>query len=717
MAGSTFSQNWFRVAGLRPRLRAHARIHRQPYRGADWYLVQDDQTGRFHRISPAANHLVGLMNGHRTVEEIWRATIAWLGPEATPPTQDDVIRLLAQLHAADLLASDRPPDLDELAHRAGDRAQKAVMARLRNPLALRFPLIDPDRFLEATLPLARPFFTVWGLLLWLGVVGAGAVIAVLHWEALGSNVLDRVLIAENLVLMAVLYPLVKAIHELGHGYAAKVWGGRVHEMGLMLLVLIPVPYVDASSAYGFQSKWQRAVVGGAGILVELFLAGLALIVWASVEPGLVRAGAFNVALIAGVSTLLFNGNPLLRFDGYYVLSDLIEIPNLAARANRHVMHLIKRHAFGLPDSISPATATGEPAWFVVYAVLAFVYRLAIMVSIALFIASQAFVLGIVLAVWAVWTALIWPPLKGLWWLWDSPELGPRRGRAMAVTGIVAGAIGAAVAAIPLPFATTASGVVWMPEAAHVRAGVDGFVTDVVAAADSHVEPGTLLLRLDDPILRTRLRVLEAQRAETAVRLAQEAVRDRAQEEIMREQLGHLDRAVALLESRLAALTVQSPRAGRFVGFDPEDAVGRHVRRGDLVGYVIAPGDAVVRAVVPETEVDLIQSRVEAVAVVLAAAVDRPVPAGALRQVPKAQAVLPSAALGTAGGGDIALDPNQAEAPTALEPVFQFDVEVSIPPEAAWIGMRAHVRIDHGTATLAERLWRQLRQLFLRQFDV
>lgn len=717
MAGSTFSENWFRVADLRPRLRAHARIHRQPYRGEDWYLVQDDQTGRFHRVSSAANHLVGLMNGHRTVDEIWRATIDWLGPEATPPTQDEVIRLLAQLHAADLLASDRPPDLDELAFRSGDRARKAVMARLRNPLALRFPLVDPDRFLEATLPLARPFFTVWGLLLWLAVVGAGGTIAVLHWQSLGRNVIDQVLIAENLVLMALLYPLIKAIHELGHGYAAKVWGGQVREMGLMLLVFIPVPYVDASSAYGFQSKWQRAVVGGAGILVELFLAGLALIVWVSVEPGLVRAAAFNVALIAGVSTLLFNGNPLLRFDGYYVLSDLVEIPNLGARANRYVFHLIKRHAFGLTSDQSPVTARGEPGWFVIYAVLAFAYRLVIMVSIALFIATQAFVLGVALALWALWTALIWPPLKGLWWLWDSPELGPRRGRAMVVTGTAVAVIVGMLAIVPLPFATTASGVVWMPEAAHVRAGADGFVTAVVAAPDSHVEPGNLLLRLDDPILRTRLAVIEAQRAQIAVRLGQEAVRDRAQEAIMREQLEHLDRAVALLQSRLVALSVFSPRAGRFLGLDPEDAEGRHVRRGDLVGYVVAPGDAVVRAVIPETDVDLLQDRAGDVQVLLAGAMDRPLQGGALRQVPKAQAVLPSAALGTTGGGSIALDPGRAEAPTALEPVFQFDVDVAIPPEAAWIGMRAHVRIDHGSATVADRLWRQVRQLFLRHFDV
>ena len=105
----------------------------------------------------------------------------------------------------------------------------------------------------------------------------------------------------------------KALHELGHSYAVKRWGGEVHEIGIMFLVFMPVPYVDASESAGFQSKWQRAFVGAAGILVEIFLASLALFIWLNAEEGLVRAFAFNVMLIGGVSTLFFNGNPLLRF--------------------------------------------------------------------------------------------------------------------------------------------------------------------------------------------------------------------------------------------------------------------------------------------------------------------------------------------------------------------------------------------------------------------
>jgi putative peptide zinc metalloprotease protein len=719
MAQSAFSPNWFRVATLRPRLRAHARTHRQVFRGADWYVLQNDQTGQFHRISATANHMVGLMTGRRTVEEIWQATLGWMGSEDDPPTQDDVIRLLSQLHAADLLAGDVPPDLGELAHRAEERARKAMMARLRNPLALRLPMIDPDRFLTATLPLARPFFTLFGALVWLGIVGAGAVIAVLNWGPLTETLVDQVLLAENLVLLALTYPVVKAVHELGHGYAAKVFGGAVHEMGLMFLVLIPVPYVDASTASGFASKWQRALVGGAGILVELALAGIAMIVWVNAEPGLVRAAALNVALIGGVSTLLFNGNPLLRFDGYYVLADLVEIPNLGTRANRHVQHLIKRHAFGLRDSTSPATARGERAWFVVYAVAAAIYRLVIMVVIALFIATKLFFVGVLLAAWAVWMAVFWPLLKGLWWIWDSPELGPRRGRAVAVTGGAVGALAGAVLLIPLPYATTLAGVVALPEDAHLRAGSSGVLAGLGAAPDETVAAGHALYTLRDPDLSARRAVLAAQRREFALRLAQERTLDATREAILQAQLDSVDSALRLLDGRIAALEVTSPHAGRFIGLLSGSDTGRYMRRGTLMGYVLGPGDPFVRAVVPPARADLVYNRAERAELRLAEAPERVLPADLVRATPKAQRRLPSAALGTTGGGPVPVDPASPDParPDALEPVFLVDLDVALPPDRVMPGMRAHVRIDHGSATLAERLGRELRQLFLRRFDV
>src|SRR5262245_59749323 len=390
MSGTFLSQSWHRVTELRPRLRGHVQVLRHRYRGQAWYVVQDNISGRHHRFTPAVYLFVGQMDGRRTVGELWSKVVTQLGDDA--PTQDEIIHLLSQLHAADILQCDIPPDASELFERRGSHSRAILRQRFANPMAIKFPLWDPNRFLDRTVDLFRPLLGCAGALVWLAVVLAAFVVAAVNWPQLSENVTDRILASENLFLLALVFPILKILHELGHGYATKLMGGEVHELGIMMLVLAPVPYVDASDAATFRSKWHRALVGAAGMLVEVFIAALAVLVWAIIEPGTIRSIAYDVMLIAGVSTIVFNANPLLRFDGYYILCDLIEIPNLGFRSNRYWGALIQRFLFGLEGESSRSTF-GERIWFLLYAPSAFVYRLVVLFGIALFVASEFFVIG------------------------------------------------------------------------------------------------------------------------------------------------------------------------------------------------------------------------------------------------------------------------------------------------------------------------------------
>ena len=715
MAQTLRSASWYRVAELKPRLRAHVRMHRQRFRGQTWYILQDRQTGRFHRLSPSAHHVACMMDGRRTVDDIWH--LAQERHPEEPPTQDDTIRLLAQLHASDLLVGDIPPNMEELTERAARHARQSLMQHLRNPMALRFPLIDPDRFLTATLPLARLVFGPLGLLVWLAVVGTGVTLTVMNWPALTHNLNDRVLTTGNIALILLVYPVVKALHELGHAYATKRWGGEMHEMGVMFLVLVPIPYVDASSSSAFASKWQRAVVGGAGILVEVFLAALAMIVWNYAEPGLVRAVTFNVALIGGVSTLLFNGNPLLRFDGYYVLADLIEIPNLGTRSGQYLLYLVQRHLFRQDDVHSPVSAPGEAFWLFVYAVLSFVYRIGVMLGIALFISSKLFFIGVALALWTVFGGLVLPVLKAIKYVSTSPKLHRRRRRAVVVTGAAIAAVLAILLAVPVPYATLAQGVVMVPEAAAVRVPTDGRVERVLAENGSEVAPGRPLLQLDDPALGGEVAVLEAQRAAYRLRLDSVRMTDRVQANILREQIRQIESKLEHDRKRQADLQLEASHSGRLVLPLAADLPGRFVHQGDLLGYVIGDRDPVVRVVVPQSDVDLVRQRTLKTDVRFADEMGHVFKAEIAREVPAAQSALPSLALSTRGGGNIALDPTQSDAPRALETQFQFEVHVADAGAARFIGNRVYVRFDHGAEPIAWRLARSLRQVFLKRFNV
>ena len=351
------SSLWYRVADLRPRLVARARLHRHRYRGEVWYLLQDPASGRVHRFVPAARLVLAAMDGRRSVQDLWSLAGRHLGHDA--PSQDELIQLLGQLHAADLLRTDVPPDALELF----DRGQREARAKRRrswsNPMALRIPLWDPGRFLDRHVIWWRRLWGRPGAALWLAAVLPALLLLPSRWPELTHNLSDQVLQADNLLLLGMVFPLVKGLHELGHATATRARGGEVHDMGVMLLVLMPVPYVDASSATVLRSRWWRATVGAAGMLVELFIAALAFYLWLAVEPGLVRAVCFNVMLVAGVSTLVFNGNPLLRYDAYYILADLVELPNLAQRAASYWGYLAERYLLRVREAVSPAATRSE----------------------------------------------------------------------------------------------------------------------------------------------------------------------------------------------------------------------------------------------------------------------------------------------------------------------------------------------------------------------
>ena len=182
------------------------------------------------------------------------------------------MHLLGQLHAADILQCDLTPDALEVFHRHRHKQRQDWKQRVLNPMSLRLPLWDPDRFLLRWLPYLRPVFTWAGLAVWLLVVATGVVLAGLHWESITADIVDRVLNPWNLVIMFFTYPCIKLLHEFGHAFATRLWGGEVHEMGIMFLVLMPIPYVDATASAGFREKHRRLAVSAAGMMVELFLA-------------------------------------------------------------------------------------------------------------------------------------------------------------------------------------------------------------------------------------------------------------------------------------------------------------------------------------------------------------------------------------------------------------------------------------------------------------
>ncbi|HEY0824310.1 MAG TPA: PqqD family peptide modification chaperone, partial [Ramlibacter sp.] len=384
------SNAWHRVAALRPSLVPGLRIVRQQVRDQVWHVLVEPASGRQLRLNPAAYALVGRFDGQSQLEQLWQRQLQQQREDA--PTQDEVLRLLAQLFRGGMLRFDAAPHLSLLFARREEEGRQRRRGMM-DPLMLRMPLADPTRLLERLAPLGQALFRPAALVAWIAAVLLALLAAGAHYGELRADV-QRLFGSPSSYFVAwICYPVVKMLHEAAHGLAVRRYGGQVHELGITLMFLTPAPYVDASAANAFPHPRQRVVVSAAGILVEVALACAALALWLAVAPGLVRDMALVVALICSISTVLFNANPLMRFDGYYVLCDALELPNLAMRSKAWWARRWRQWTGAPVGGPAPLLARGEAKWLAAYAPAATVYRLVLLLTLVFWVGAESWLLG------------------------------------------------------------------------------------------------------------------------------------------------------------------------------------------------------------------------------------------------------------------------------------------------------------------------------------
>ncbi len=715
MSRSLFSAQWYRVAEVKPRLKSHAGIHRHYYRNQIWYVLEDKLSGRYHRFTESAYLVMSLMDGERSLQSIWEAAVGQLGEDA--PTQDETIQLLGQLHTADVLSSDVAPDIVELFGRHQQHHQQSWKQRLLSPLAIRIPLWDPDKFLNRTLKWISLVYSPVGALIWLALFMVALVQGVSHWEPFTKNIADTVLTPQNLLLMALLFPAIKALHEFGHASAVKVWGGEVHEIGIMFLVFMPVPYVDASASAIFRERYKRVIVGAAGMMAEFIVASLAMIYWVDADPGIGRTIAYNIILIAGVSALLFNINPLLRFDGYYIFADFLEIPNLAQRSSKYIIYLLQRYVLRLDAASSPVTAQGEKFWFAFYGIASFIYRSTVSITIALFIASKFFIVGVCLAIWSLGAMFVLPILKGLLFIVTDARVQKRRLSAVGLTVSSLAAVIYFIAGVPLPVWTNTDGVIWLPEKAIVRSGAECFITRLLVEPGSTVVAEDALIECEDPLLKADFSIAKSAYDEANVRYTDALQRRPAEASVILDELNTLNADVVRLAEKQQKLIIRSNTQGRFEVPKHQDLVGQYVDKGQVLGYVLGAEPLKVRVAVTQDQVALIQNDTSYIEVMRSSLVGDVLQGKLQREVPSAGDKLPSVALGNVAGGNIATDPRDPEGLQTFHKVFQFDIELPESVNSAVYGERVYVRVHHEDEVLSVRWYRSIRRLFLEKFSV
>jgi putative peptide zinc metalloprotease protein len=708
---SLSSPVWYRVASLTPRLRGHVRVERQRLRGDRWYLLVDGTTQRAHRIDARAWAFVGLCDGERSVEQIWQATLK--RGEDDAPTQGEVVELLSRLHEAGLMQANLPVDAERLHDAACKRRRRQRRAAV-NPFSFRVAVGDPSALLDRIAPWAGRLFDTPALLLWAALVGTALLLAIGEAGALQAHAARWLASQHYLALMWLAYPPIKALHEAAHALAVRRFGGDVREVGVTLLLLTPVPYVDASAANAFRERRERVLVSAAGIMAELGIAAIALFVWLAVENGLLRDLAFVTMFIGAASTVLVNGNPLVRMDGYHAASDLLELPNLAERSRRWHSARLQRLFSGHTGAPGPVPSRGETTWLAVYAPASWLYRALLSVWIVGWLGSIQAWMGYAAALALGW-GLVGAPLVHLAASLLAPTLPDAlRRRARWRLGLVALALTAVVAAVPVRQVTAAQGVVWLPEHAWIRAGTDGFVHRFAQADGAAVSAGALLLELaDDQLIADRdaaQQRLDGVRSQLYATLAIGGAGAGG----LQPQIDAAEAALQRLDKRIAELSVRARAAGQLVLPHPGDMEGRWVARGDTLGHVLPAGNRTVRVALPHEQALLVAGDLHAIELRTLDAPSRVLSAPTRVTVPAAMHRLPAKALGQPAGGDIVVDPEDTEGLTARDAIAVFDLEVSA-PLGERVGTRVAVRFTHSDEPLMWQALRRARQLLLRHF--
>lgn len=702
----TFSESWYRVKDLRAKLRPSTQISRQYYRGERWYVVRDPAGNQFHRLSDAAYRFVGLLDGSRTVGEAWELVGGQLADDA--PTQPEVIQILSQLHSANLLETDVSADAMVLLRRHKQQLKRKLQGRLMSALFPRIPLWDPDAFLKRWLPLIGPMISKAGAIVWFIVVIAACLALAPRWDDIAAAAKNSIA-PGNWLALWIVFVGAKFIHECGHAFACRRFGGEVHEMGIMFLVFIPTPYVDASTAWAFPSRWARMFVGAAGMIVELFVAAIMAFVWMNTNPNtLTNQLAYNTMLIASVSTVIFNANPLLRYDGYYMLSDFWEIPNLQRKSTEYITGLIKRHVFRVK-----ATQPLPPVWqrvqLFVYGVLSTIYRVMIGIAIILLVAFTIPVLGMLMALGGIITWLVMPIVKTFKYLALDPELHRKRGRATAFTVAFAALIFLAIGVIPYWENIRAVGVLEPEEQAVLHASVPGFVVAVNAHDGQWLKAGETILVLQDESLEARIDEAEARLAGAKTRQTHAMADEPVLAQAARYAVAAEEKNVAELKRQRDALTIKTPIAGRLVAPDIETFEGRFLARGEEVATVMTLDRLLIKAALEQRDVELVESGTPT-EIRLAGNLAQELRGQDMTVVPGAQAQVPSPVLTHAGGGDIAADPRDEQGTRPVTPQFELRVRLANPDGEFYPGQRAYLRMTVGTKPLLYQWTRRFLQL-------
>jgi len=569
-----------KLGDVRASVRPNLDISRHVFNRKPTYVVRDPVTAQTHRFSAQDYQLFVSIDQTRTLSESVLQLIAQ--KRITPEQTDDFYRFVVHLHQMGLLTLPLS-DGSTLYNRYKQRLDAQKKGRFLKLMFIKVPLAQPDKWLGITKHIVAPLFTMTAFWVWLVCLAMCGFVLLVHWQEF-VNPLGTMLTLSNVPILWLLLVGLKTFHELGHAYACKYFGGTVPEMGAMIMMGTPCAYVDASSSWSFSNRWHRMTVALAGMYFESMLAMVAVMVWLCTETGQLHSAAQYAIVLSTVVTIGFNANPLMRYDGYFILSDLVNIPNLHRDAKAAGSGFIKWVLYGLPPK-ALATSRSVQVAMTVFGIACMIYQVTVSIGIATLLTLAVPIVGPVIAFLVSGLPVVRLIQKWVMYVASSKELASVRVRAVCVASGLTIVILVGIFAIPISGHVQSLGIVHRQEERSVRASVSGFLVSTSASSASVVEPNQVLYRLENSELEVQRSEIQSLVQQLNIQFQTQLNIPGKQSDQTQLQLANARKQLENVELQMSRLDLAAQNEGEFIPPPESLKTGKFVRQGDVLGSI------------------------------------------------------------------------------------------------------------------------------------
>ncbi|MFT5639676.1 MAG: putative peptide zinc metalloprotease protein [Paracoccaceae bacterium] len=716
MSKRTFYDQWHRISELRIGLRSAVTVRLHHYRSEPWYVYYDPGHNGFFRARPETHRLVLEISPERTLNEIWRSFVD-TSPK-TAPGQQDFFELIMALYKANMIFIEGGVSETRLLERALKKKKKPLPAKISELLFFRIPLWDPEPFLERSKSAINVVYS-WPVVLMVALVVLWAGVEF----ALGSDRIfaqsGSILQSHNLISLFIATFATHFFHELSHAALCKYFGGHVRTMGIMLLMFTPLPYADVSASWSMRNPKQRAMIGAAGMYADLFFCAVSVVVWAYSPPGAINEIAMNLMFVTAVYTFVFNINPLMRFDGYYILSDLTAIPNLHTAAKTQFDAVFRKIFLKEPFKPTERVSTRRRVFLYCFFVTSFIYRNMVMIGIVLFVADQYFGFGMMAAAAVAYNSFIAPLGKVLKPL-RNPQFMSKHKIGLRISAIILAVLVFAFLFVPLPYSRYLDGIVEAQNKTRVFIPHTGIIDRVDVRSGESVTKGQIVVTLTNPELDKK-RDVGLARLQGAKARAQDAI-SKGSVELAAIQQEILSIADTLLEMdrNVSQLVIHAEQDGTWISGGVEFQSGTWVMQGTEVGQIVNDQDHKFLAVVKqETGRAIALFDPNSASIKVEGNREATYKIKTLKIIPYSRNELPSAALTPLAGGNVAISTSDPNDPKAIERFFLVAATLDGTEKHVSIidGRSGWLRIELPPLTAAQRTVLTIRQFFQKRYKL